>query len=166
MSQLSQEEVAYLENEKKTRTAVWLRPGTIRKIDEWMEKDNCETRSEFIEKALRFYLGYLESDEASDYLSEVLSALINGILENNNNRLRSLLFKWAVELNMLCHTIAAHYRMDEIDRRALRAFAVDEVKKTYGQVSFDHAIDVQRGAPYDWEPVKAGSFDGRGGAVE
>ena len=142
-----------MENEKKTRTAVWLRPGTIRKIDEWMEKDNCETRSEFIEKALRFYLGYLESDEASDYLSEVLSALINGILENNNNRLRSLLFKWAVELNMLCHTIAAHYRMDEIDRRALRAFAVDEVKKTYGQVSFDHAIDVQRGMPYEepWE---------------
>ncbi len=150
-----------MENEKKTRTAVWLRPGTIRKIDEWMEKDNCETRSEFIEKALRFYLGYLESDEASDYLSEVLSALINGILENNNNRLRSLLFKWAVELNMLCHTIAAHYRMDEIDRRALRAFAVDEVKKTYGQVSFDHAIDVQRGMPYDWEPVEADSFDGR-----
>ena len=142
-----------MENEKKTRTAVWLRPGTIRKIDEWMEKDNCETRSEFIEKALRFYLGYLESDEFSDYLSEVLSALINGILENNNNRLRSLLFKWAVELNMLCHTIAAHYRMDEIDRRALRAFAVDEVKKTYGQVSFDHAIDVQRGMPYEepWE---------------
>ena len=148
-----------MENEKKTRTAVWLRPGTIRKIDEWMEKDNCETRSEFIEKALRFYLGYLESDEASDYLSEVLSALINGILENNNNRLRSLLFKWAVELNMLCHTIAAHFRADEIDRRALRAFAVDEVKKSCGQVSFDHALDVQRQVPPDWEEDEE-AYDG------
>jgi hypothetical protein len=39
--------------------------------------------------------------------------------------------------------------VDEIDRRELRAFAVDEVKKTYGQISFDHAIDVQRGAPYE-----------------
>ena len=138
-----------MNHEKKIRTAVWLRPGTVERIDAWLENDNCKTRSEFIEKALRFYIGYLESDDASDYMSEVLSTLIRGILENNNNRLRSLLFKWAVELNMMCHTIAAHYRVDEIDRRALRAFAVDEVKKTYGQVSFDHAIEVQRGAPYE-----------------
>lgn len=138
-----------MENERKMRTAVWLWPSTIRKIDDWLGKDNCETRSEFIEKALGFYLGYLESGDATGYMSEVLSSLIKGILDNNNNRLRSLLFKWAVELNMMCHTIAAHYRVDEIDRRALRAFAVDEVKKTYGQVSFDHAIDVQRGLPYE-----------------
>ncbi len=138
-----------MENEKKTRTAVWLHPSTIIKIDRWLKEDNCETRSEFIEKALRFYIGYLESDDASDYMSEVLSTLIKGILENNNNRLRSLLFKWAVELNMMCHTIAAHYRVDEINRRELRAFAIDEVKKTYGQVSFDHAIEVQRGLPYE-----------------
>lgn len=138
-----------MENENKTRTAVWLRPGTIRKIDDRMRNDNCNTRSEFIEKALGFYIGYLESDDASSYLCEVLSTLIKGILENNNNRLRSLLFKWAVELNMMCHTIAAHYRVDEVDRRALRAFAVDEVKRTFGQISFDHAIDVQRGLPYE-----------------
>lgn len=138
-----------MEGERKTRTAVWLWPGTIRRIDDWLEKDNCETRSEFIEKALGFYLGYLESGDATGYMSEVLSSLIKGILDNNNNRFRSLLFKWAVELNMMCHTIAAHYRVDEIDRRALRAYAVDEVKKTCGQVSFDHAIDVQRRLPYE-----------------
>ncbi len=118
-------------------------------MDNKLTADNCKSRSEFAEKALRFYLGYLESGDATGYMSEVLSTLITGILDNNNNRLRSLLFKWAVELNMMCHTIAAHYRVDEIDRRALRAFAVDEVKKTYGQISFDHAIEVQRGAPYE-----------------
>ena len=154
-----------MDYEKKDRTAVWLRPGTIRKIDDWLTKGNYKTRSEFIEKALSFYVGYLESDDSSDYMSEVLSSLIKGILDNNNNRLRSLLFKWAVELNMMCHTIAAHYQMDEIDRRSLRAFDVDEVKRTYGQVSFDHALDVQRGLPYDWEPVETGGFDGGGAAV-
>ena len=138
-----------MEYEKKARTAVWLRPNTIQKIDERMGADNCQSRSEFIEKALLFYIGYLESSDASDYMSEVLSTLIKGILDNNNNRLRSLLFKWAVELNMMCHTIAAHYRVDEINRRELRAFAVDEVKRTFGQISFDHAIEVQRGLPYE-----------------
>ena len=138
-----------MENRNKKKTTFWIDPDTIEKVDGMMASDNCRSRSEFAEKALRFYIGYLESVDAADYMSEVLSTLIKGILENNNNRLRSLLFKWAVELNMMCHTIAAHYRVDEIDRRALRAFAVDEVKKTYGQVSFDHAIKVQRGAPYE-----------------
>ena len=141
-----------MEEKSKKKTTFWIDPDTIDKVDSMMVSDNCRSRSEFTEKALRFYIGYLESDDASDYLCEVLSTMIKGILENNNNRLRSLLFKWAVELNMLCHTIAAHYRVDEIDRRALRAFAVDEVKKTCGQVSFDHAIDIQRQLPVDeWQ---------------
>lgn len=133
-------------SESKTRTAVWLKPGTIRKIDAWMTADNCETRSEFIEKALVFYLGYLETNDASKYLCEVLSNMIHGILDNNNNRLRSLLFKWCVELNMVCHTVAAHFKADEIDRRKLRAYAVQEVKEANGQISFDNALDVQRQA--------------------
>ena len=58
--------------------------------------------------------------------------------------MRSLIFRWAVELNMMCHTIAAHFRADPINRRQLRAFAVKEVMDTNGNVSFDHALDVQR----------------------
>ena len=138
-----------MKEDRKKGATFWLRTGTIRRMDNALAAANCQSRSEFAEKALKFYLGYLESGDASDYLCEALSTLINGILENNNNRLRSLLFKWAVELNMLCHTIAAHYRVDEIDRRALRAFAVDEVKKTCGQLGFEHAVKVQRGLPYE-----------------
>ena len=138
-----------MKEENKIGATFWLRPETVHRMDNKLTSDNCKSRSEFAEKALLFYIGYLESDDASEYMSEVLSSLIKGVLDNNNNRLRSLLFKWAVELNMLCHTIAAHYRVDEINRRELRAFAVDEVKKTCGQVSFDRALDVQRGLPYE-----------------
>ena len=69
---------------------------------------------------------------------------MRGILDDSNNRLRSLLFKWCVELNMACHAIAAHFKVDEIDRRELRRYAVDEVKRTYGRISFDNALDMQR----------------------
>ena len=48
-----------MSDENKKRTAVWLSPGVIRRMDSWLEEDNCSTRSEFIEKALRFYMGYL-----------------------------------------------------------------------------------------------------------
>ena len=133
-----------MSDENKKRTAVWLSPGVIRRMDSWLEEDNCSTRSEFIEKALRFYMGYLATEDTSEYLSQALVNTLQGIVADNSNRLRTMIFKWCVELNMMGHTIAAHFRADPINRRELRAFAVDEVKRTNGQISFDRALDQQR----------------------
>ena len=133
-----------MSDENKKRTAVWLSPGVIRRMDSWLEEDNCKTRSEFIEKALRFYMGYLATEDTSEYLSQALVDTLQGIVADNSNRLRTMIFKWCVELNMMGHTIAAHFRADPINRRELRAYAVDEVKRTNGQISFDRALDQQR----------------------
>ena len=133
-----------MSDENKKRTAVWLSPGVIRRMDSWLEEDNCSTRSEFIEKALRFYMGYLATEDTSVYLSQALVDTLQGIVADNSNRLRTMIFKWCVELNMMGHTIAAHFRADPINRRELRAYAVDEVKRTNGQISFDRALDQQR----------------------
>lgn len=133
-----------MNDKNKKGSTMWLKPETLQKVDIWMEPDNCRSRSEFVEKALVFYIGYLETSDASKYLCEVLSNMIRGILDNNNNRLRSLLFKWCVELNIACHTIAAHFGDAEIDRNELRKYAVREVKESCGQISFDNALDIQR----------------------
>ena len=130
--------------ENKKRTAVWLTPGVIRRMDGWLEEDNCKTRSEFIEKALRFYMGCLATEDTSEYLSRALADTLRGTLAYNENRLRTLLFKLCVEVNMMGHTVAAHFRADPVNRRELRAFAVDEVLRTNGKISFDDALDLQR----------------------
>ena len=130
--------------ENKKRTAVWLAPGVIRRMDGWLEEDNCKTRSEFIEKALRFYMGYPATEDTSEYLSRALADTLRGTLADNENRLRTLLFKLCVEVNMMGHTVAAHFRADPVNRRELRAYAVDEVLRTNGKISFDDALDLQR----------------------
>ena len=43
-----------------------------------------------------------------------------------------------------CALPISHFRADPIDRRELRAYAIDEVKRTNGQISFSNAIDIQR----------------------
>ena len=132
------------ERDNKKRTAVWLTPGVIRRMDGWLEEDNCKTRSEFIEKALRFYMGCLATEDTSEYLSRALVDTLRGTLADNENRLRTLLFKLCVEVNMMSHTVAAHFRADPVNRRELRAYAVDEVLRTNGKISFDDALDLQR----------------------
>lgn len=141
-----------MEEEIKKKTTVWLHPGIIRRMDGWLIDDNCSSRSEFIEKALKFYMGYLATDDASMFLSKALVSTLRGLIADNANRLRSLLFKWAVELNMTTHTVAAHFGADVKDRAALRRFAVEEVKRSNGQISFDHALDVQCQLPLnEWQ---------------
>lgn len=131
-------------SEIKERVVIWLKPSEIQRMDGWLEEDNCKNRTEFVSKALRFYMGYLSTEDTSEYLSRALVSTLKGIMADNGNRLRCLLFKWCVELNMAMHTVAAHFKADEIDRRELRRFAVDEVKRANGQISFDHALDIQR----------------------
>ena len=123
---------------------IWLRPALVKRMDGWLDEDNCKNRSEFISKALQFYMGYLASSDVTEYLCKALVDTPRGIVNDNENRLRSLLFKLCVEMNMMMHVTAAHFKDDVDDQRALRRYAVDEVKRTYGQISFDNALNIQR----------------------
>ena len=139
------------ENDEKRieRTVVWLDAKLGPRMDGWLEADNCQSRSEFVDKALCFYMGYLGTEDNTAYLSQAILTAIQGTLDLNNHRLQTILFKCAVELNMLCHTIAAHFRADPIHTRELRAYAVDEVKHTNGRVSFESAVRQQRRIEYE-----------------
>ena len=88
-------------------------------------------------------MGYLATEDTSEYLSRAWWTL-RGTLADNENRLRTLLFKLCVEVNMMSHTVAAHFLADPVNRRELRAYAVDEVLRTNGKISFDDALDLQR----------------------
>ena len=90
-----------MEHENKTRIPAWLRPSTIRHMDGWLEEANCKSRSELIEKSLHFYMGYLGAEDASEYLSNALTATLRGIAADSANRTNSLLFKCAVEQGIM-----------------------------------------------------------------
>ena len=133
-----------MDEENRLKITLWLKPGIVRRMDGWLEEDNCKNRGEFAEKALRFYMGYLATEDTSEYLSRAMVDTLRGTLADDENRLRTLLFKLCVEVNMMGHTVAAHFRADPVNRRELRAYAVDEVLRTNGKIRFDDAIDLQR----------------------
>ena len=136
-----------MEHENKTRIPAWLRPSTIRHIDGWLETANCKSRSEFIEKSMHFYIGYLGAKDASEYLPDELTATLQEIVTGSADRTNSLLFKCAVEQGIMAHTVAAHFGDAMEDRRALRDYVTDEVKRTNGQIKFEDAQDIQRQLP-------------------
>lgn len=136
-------------DDNKKSTTIWLRPSVISRMDGWLETANCKSRSEFIEKSLHFYTGYLGTEDTSEYLSDALVATLRGIVADSANRTNCLLFKCAVEQGIMAHTIAAHFGDAMEDRRALRGYVTDEVKRTNGQIRFEDAQDIQRMLPVE-----------------
>ena len=67
--------------EVKTRIPLWLYPSTLEAVDKAMERDNCKSRSEFIENAIRFYAGYLSGEEAVQFLPAALVSALRATVE-------------------------------------------------------------------------------------
>ena len=132
-------------HEKKQRIPVWLYPDTLRAIDTAMEQANCKSRSEFLENAARMYAGYISANNALTYLPPVLMSAIRGAVQDSENRIARLLFKQAVELDMVMNVVAGAMRVDEDTVKQLRATCIENVKKTGGAVTFDVAVKYQRG---------------------
>ena len=56
----------------KEQMTIRLYPETRKRMDSWLEESNSKNRNEFVEKALRFYMGFLGTDDITEYLSDVL----------------------------------------------------------------------------------------------
>ena len=137
--------MAEIKNNVKKRTAVWLYPETIDKMDNLLERDNCKSRSEFIDKALNFYMGYLVSEDTTGYLSKILISAMQGTLKETENRNSSNLFRLSVEMSMMMNILAAGLEISDEELRNLRGRCVQQVKKTRGKVSMEEAIKFQQG---------------------
>ena len=132
-------------DENKKKFALWVHPSTIEKVERLYQLDNCRSRSEFIEKAILFYSGYVSAEDGRDYFPEVIVSTLQGSLDTFENRMASLMFKYAVELDMLMHVTAANFRVDEDTLSRLRGKCVNEVRSTNGHISFEDAVEYQKG---------------------
>lgn len=134
-----------METETKNRLPVWLYPSSIQSMDSMLEKDNCKSRSEFIEKAVRFYCGYISANDGLKYLPTAITSAMSGIVSTSENRMARLLFKLSVEMSMMMNILAANADVDEATLRRLRGKCVNDVKKSVGAITFEEVVKFQKG---------------------
>ena len=132
------------ENDGKRKFALYIRESTLEQVRKWYSQDNCTSQSEFIEKAIQFYIGFISSENGSDYLPKIITSTLKGIVNESDNRISRILFKMAVEQAITMNVVAAtcNISRDQLDQ--LRAMCVNQVKKTSGSYSFQDAYDLQK----------------------
>ena len=137
-------------NEDKKRHTVWLTSDAWSQVETSYTKDNCTTKNEYIEKAIRFYTGYLSIQNAASYLPRVLADVLDGKLGALGTRIGKLLFKLVVEQDMIANITAAvnEVHLDDVER--LRARCIREIRQTNGVINLEDAVRYQNGWDDQW----------------
>lgn len=129
----------------KTRHTVWLPEETWDEVESHYQMDNCSTKNEYIENAIRFYTGYLNAQNSSAYLPRLISETLEANLGALGDRIGRLLFKLSVEESMMMHIIASDTDVDIPTLDRLRGRCVMDVKRTNGGLSFNEVLKFQKG---------------------
>ena len=131
--------------EEKTRIHTRITADTERKIAAAIPLANCQSQNEFVEKALHFYCDYLTSGDCTTVLPPIYLSALKGTVQDTENRICRLLFKLAVEIDMMMNVLAYGMEISEDTLRDLRGHCVQNVKKTNGSVTLDKAVEFQKG---------------------
>ena len=128
---------------KKIKFPLWLMPETKATVERLYRQDGCNSQSEFIEKAIQFYCGYLQSEYAGDFLPKILGETLEAILSMFGDRIGKLLLKQAVEQNVCNHILASDTDIDAQTYQQMRGKSYQEVLRTNGQISFPEVLRQQ-----------------------
>ena len=131
--------------EPKRKFALWIRESTLDQVKKLYQGDNCSSQSEFIEKAVLFYAGYLSAEDNKSYLPNVVTSTLKGIVAESDNRQNRMLFKLSVEMAVMMNVVASMQDIDKISLERLRGECVKEIKRLNGSFSFDDALEWQKG---------------------
>ena len=125
---------------KKERFAFYLTPEKKAILERRFQEDGSRSMTAFVERAVDFYLDYLSANNAGLFLPTSIKSYVDGRLGQLENRMASLLYKQAVEQDMVAGILADAYQFNEDDLQRRRTESINNVKKTNGRISLDQRV--------------------------
>ena len=131
--------------EEKVKFLMRIDSDTDRKIKTAMPLANVRSQNEFVENALRFYCDYLASQDCFSVLPPMLVSAIRATVQSSETHICRILFKLAVEENLMGNLVAAGMDVALDTLRKTRVRCVKEVRETNGEIDMDDALAYQKG---------------------
>ena len=128
---------------EKNKYTIWMYPETWEKVKELYKEAGCPRKSDFIEQAVRFYVGYMTAENKANFLPNMFLSNMRSIVRESDNRNSRMLFKLAVEIAMVENILANLSKYDLLSVERLRGQCIEEVKGINGMMQFEDAVDWQ-----------------------
>lgn len=132
-------------NFKKDKYTIWFYPSTSEKIDSNLKLANCSTRSEFLEKAIDFYTGYLHAESDQEYLGITIKNLLEGYINVLRRNTSEAFLRSSASTMFLAALIAPLCNTDPEELNDIYAWSVRKIKETNGVVDLSKVPHSSRG---------------------
>lgn len=131
------------EEKSKVRKAFYIEEDILEQVDRLLQQADVKSRNEFLNQALKFYIGYLTSAKIENYMLSSISSVMHATVKDSENRMARAMFKLAVETSKLANVIAYSQEIDEESMGKLHVRCMEEVKRINGAVKFEDAYEYQ-----------------------
>ena len=131
-------------NKDKVRKGFYIDQELLEQVDSLLQTADVRSRNEFLNQALKFYIGYLTSEKIENYMLATISSVMHSTVKDSENRMARAMYKLAVETSKLSHVVAYSHGVDEEALRKLQGMCAEEVKRINGAVKFEDAYRYQR----------------------
>ena len=128
---------------EKVRKAFYIEEDLLEQADGLLRQADVRSRNEFLNQALKFYIGYLTSEKIENYMLSTISSVMHATVKDSENRMARAMYKLAVEVSKLSHVTAYGHEVDEETLKKLQAKCAEEVKRINGAVAFEEAYRYQ-----------------------
>ncbi len=128
----------------KVRFIAHLYPETLEAVNDMFKRAGCRSRSQFVEQAIRYYVGYLMAEDDTSYLPNAILSNMKSIVTEAENKFSRALYKVAVELGMVQNAFAwSNKGISKVNMDALRREVEKEVKRVNGTITLEEAVEWQ-----------------------
>ena len=130
-----------MDSENMKRVGLYLDKDLVNRADDMVKQFHFKSRNEFFAEAVENYIAdYLLSSNESA-VSDKLGKSIAKYSEDNAKAISKGLFRYAVQLEMMCRVLAIDRMITKDVLEGMRHEAINNVRRTRGKVRFEEILD-------------------------
>lgn len=132
-------------SEKMQKYAYWMTPSMVAEITKMMPEANATSKTDFVRKAVAFYIGYIRQQKNINYLAPMLAGAIKSEVRSLGKDVCEMLFKLAVEMGINSNITAAVNDIEDESLENIWRNVAQEIARVNGILTFEDANEWQNG---------------------
>ena len=82
-----------MEDKGKVRKGFYIEEDLLEQMDGLLEQADVKSRNEFMNHALKFYIGYLTSEKIENYMLSTISSVMHSTVKDSENRMARAMYR-------------------------------------------------------------------------
>lgn len=103
---------------KRVKSGLAVTEQHLKLVDENLHRAKANSRNDFVEQAIEFYIGCLNAEDSSEYIGELLSSELDRRVSRFTKTFSTNQYKTSVQLAVIAHILADSFDFNReyIDR--------------------------------------------------